>query len=125
LKATTAHLLSGNFATEEAASLNNEANAIDPSICLPQKNPALINREISKDLHARSESAMDVPDPHKTKTVTFIARIGRMQDMGDFTSFCVNFDTVVMGMIFSRRPAATLPPVLVVVFQNCQQPRLG
>ncbi len=97
-------MLSGNFATEEAASLNNKANAIDPSICLPQKNPALVKREISKDLHARSKSAMDVPDSHKTKTVTSIARISTMQDMGDFTSFCVNFDTVVMGMFSPEGP---------------------
>ncbi len=69
-------MLSGNFATKEAASLDNEANAIDPSICIPQKNPALVNREISKDLHARSKSAMDIPDSHKMKTVTSIARIG-------------------------------------------------
>jgi hypothetical protein len=99
-------MLSGNFTTKEAASLDNEANATDPSICLPQKNPALVNREISKDLHACSKSAMDVPDSHKTKTVISIARIGMMQDMGDFTSFCINFDTVIMGM-FS--PKGTQP----------------
>jgi hypothetical protein len=94
----TAHMLSGNFATDEAASLNNEAHAIIPSVCLPQKNPALVNREINRDLHACSESAMDVLDSHKTKTVTSIAPIGTMQDMGDFTCLCINSDTVVMGM---------------------------
>jgi hypothetical protein len=82
----TAHMLSGNFATNEAASLNNEAHAINPSVCLPQKNPVLVNREINRDLHACSKSAMDVLDSHKTKTVTSIAHIGTMQDMGDFTS---------------------------------------
>jgi hypothetical protein len=104
LKATTAHMLSRNFPTEEAASLDNEPNAIDPSICLPQKNPALVNREISKDLHARLESAIDVSNSHKTKTVTSIACIGRMQNMGDFTSFCINFDTVIMGMFSPEGP---------------------
>ncbi len=103
-KATIAHMLSGNFATEEAASLDNEANAIDPSICLPQKIPALVNREISKDLHARSKSAMDVLDSHKKKTVTSIACIGTMQGTGDFTSFCINFDTVVMGIFSPEGP---------------------
>jgi hypothetical protein len=103
-KATTAHMLSGNFVTEEAASLDNEANAINPSICLPQKNPALVNREISKDLHACSKSVIDIPGSHKMKTVTSIARIGRMQDMGDFTSFCINFDTVIMGMFSPKGP---------------------
>jgi hypothetical protein len=35
LKSMTAHMLSGNFATDEAASLNNKAHAINPSVFLP------------------------------------------------------------------------------------------
>jgi hypothetical protein len=54
-KSMTAHMLSGNFATVEAASLNNEAHTIDPSVFLPQKNPALVNRESSRDSHARTK----------------------------------------------------------------------
>jgi len=42
--AMTTHILTGNFATNEAASLDNEAHAIDPSVFLPQKNTALVNR---------------------------------------------------------------------------------
>ncbi len=103
-KSMTAHMLSGNFATDEAVSLDNKAHAIDPSVFLPQKNPALVSREISRDLHACSVSAMDVLDSHKTKAVTFIARNGTMQDMGDFTSLCVNSDTVVMGMFSLEGP---------------------
>ncbi len=38
-KTMTAHILSGNFATKEAVSLVNEAHAINPSVCLPQKTP--------------------------------------------------------------------------------------
>ncbi len=56
------HILTGNFATDEAASLDNEAHAIDPSVFLPQKNTALV---------------------HKSKTATSIARIGTMQDVED------------------------------------------
>ncbi len=97
-------MLSGNFATDEAASLNNKAHTIDPSVFLPQKNPALVNREISRDLHACSKSAMDVLDSHKTKAVTSIACIGTMQDMGDFTSLCIDSDTVVMGMFSLEGP---------------------
>jgi hypothetical protein len=80
------------------------AHAIDPSVFLPQKNPALVNRKISRDLHACSKSAMDVLDSHKTKTVTSIACIGTMQNMGDFTSLCINSDTVVMGMFSLEGP---------------------
>jgi hypothetical protein len=100
----TAHMLSGNFATDEAVSLDNKAHAIDPSVCLPQKNPTLVNREIDRNLHACSESAMDVLDSHKTKTVTSITCIGKMQDMGDFTSLCINSNTVVMGMFSLEGP---------------------
>jgi hypothetical protein len=103
-KSMTAHMLSGNFATDEAASLHNKAHANNPSVCLPQKNPALVNREINRDLHACSKSAMDVLNSHKTKTVTSIACIGTMQDMGDFTSLCINTDTVVMGMFLLEGP---------------------
>jgi len=61
----TTHTLTGNFSTDEAANLDNEAHAIDPSVFLPQKNTTLVNREAGKDLHARSENTMDVLDSHK------------------------------------------------------------
>jgi hypothetical protein len=48
-KSMTAHMLSGNFTTDKAVSLDNEAHTIDPSVFLPQKNPALVNGEISRD----------------------------------------------------------------------------
>jgi hypothetical protein len=63
-------MLVGNFVTEETASLKKEAQAINPSICLPQENPSLVDREMSKDLHACLENAMDVLDVFKTKVVT-------------------------------------------------------
>jgi hypothetical protein len=37
-KAMTTHILTGNYATDEAVSLDNEAHAINPSVFLPQKN---------------------------------------------------------------------------------------
>ncbi len=93
-----------NYAIHEADSLNNEAQAVNPSAFLPQRNPALVNKEANKDLHARSENAMDVLDNHKTKTFTSIARIGTMQDMADFTSLCINSDTVSMAMFSPEGP---------------------
>jgi hypothetical protein len=103
-KSMTTHMLTGNYATDEASSLNNEAHAIDPSVFLPQKNLALVTREASKDLHACSENAMDVLDSHKSKTATSIARIGTMQDVEDFTSLCVNSDTIILGMFSTEGP---------------------
>ena len=103
-KAMASHMLSGNYATNEAVSLDNEAHAIDPSTFLPQRNTALVNREAGKDLHARSENAMDVLDSHKSKTATSIARIGMIQNVEDFTSLCVNSDTIMMGMFSTEGP---------------------
>ncbi len=87
-----------------ADSLNNKTQVVDPSAFLPQRNPALVNREAKKDLHARSENAMKVLDNHKTKTSTSIARIGMMQDMADFTSLCVYSDTLSMAMFSPEGP---------------------
>jgi len=103
-KSMMTHILTGNFATEEAASLNNEAHAIDHSVFLPQKNTTLVNREAGKDLLARSENNMDILDYHKLKTATSIACIGTVQDVDEFTSLCVNFDTVTMGMFSTEGP---------------------
>jgi hypothetical protein len=103
-KALTGHLLTGNYAIHEADSLNNKAQVVDPSTFLPQRNLALVNREANKDLHAHSENALDVLDNHKTKTSTSIAHIGTMQDMADFTSLCVNSDTVSMAMFSPKGP---------------------
>ena len=47
---------------------------------------------------------MDVLDSHKSKTATSIARIGTMQDGDDFTSLCVNSDTVMMSMFSTEGP---------------------
>ncbi len=103
-KALTGHLLTRNYAIHEADSLNNEAQAVNPSTFLPQRNPALVNREAKKDLHAHSKNALDVLDNHKMKTSTSIARIGTMQDMADFTSFSVNSNTVSMAMFSPKGP---------------------
>jgi len=47
---------------------------------------------------------MDVLDSHKLKTATSITRIRTMQDVDDFTSLCVNSDTVMMGMFSTEGP---------------------
>ncbi len=102
-KALAGHLLTGNYAIHEADSLINEAQAVDPSAFLPQRNPALVNREANKDLHASSENTMDTLDNHKTKTSTSIACIST-KAMADFTSLCVDSDTVSMAMCSPESP---------------------
>jgi hypothetical protein len=114
----TTHISTCNYATDEAASLDNEAHAIDPSVFLPRKNTALVNREAGKDLLARSENAMDVLDSHKLKTATSIARIGTMQDVDDFTSLCVNSDTVMKGMFSSEGPQPLYRQFLLIIVKT-------
>jgi hypothetical protein len=103
-KALTGHLLTGNYAIHEADSLNNEAQVVDPSAFLTQRNPALVNREANKNLHACSKNALDILDNHKTKTSTSIACISTMQDMADFPSLCINSGTVSMAMFSPKGP---------------------
>ena len=57
---------------------------------------------------------MDVIDSQKSKTVTSIAPIGTMQDMKDFTSLCINLDTMVMGMISPEGPQPLFRQFLLV-----------
>jgi hypothetical protein len=68
---------------------------------------------------------MDVLDSHKLKTATSITRIGMMQDVGDFTSLCVNSDTIMMAMFSTEGLSATLSSIFVDLHQDGQQPRLG
>jgi hypothetical protein len=60
---------------------------------------------------------MDVLDSHKTKADTSIACIGTMQDMGDFTSLCINSDTVVIGM-FSLEGSQSFYYLFLLMFVN-------
>ena len=59
-KAMALHLLLGNLATSRVTNAHNEANAVDPSAFLPQRNLSLVEEQQSKDLHCRNELGMDV-----------------------------------------------------------------
>ena len=67
LKAMALHLLLGNFVTNGVTNAYNEANSIDPSAFLPQRNLSLVKEVRSRDLNSRNELGMDVIDVHKTK----------------------------------------------------------
>ncbi len=103
-KATALYLLQGNLATDGVTSLNNEANSIDLSLFLPQRNPSMIDRERSNDLTTRSENNMDIADAHKSKTNVTITRIGTIVDMTDFSSLCINCDTIISAIVDSLGP---------------------
>ena len=44
LKLFASHILAKNLSVKAAVSLNNEANSIDPSLFLPQKNSCMIEK---------------------------------------------------------------------------------
>jgi hypothetical protein len=103
-KATALHLLQGNLATKGVTLLNNKANSINLSLFLPQQNTSMIDRECSNGLTACSENNMDIADAHKLKTNVAITRIGTMADMTNFSSLCINCDTIISAIVGSTGP---------------------
>jgi hypothetical protein len=112
-KATALHLLQGNLATEGVTLLNNEANSIDLSLFHPQQNASMINRECSNDLTACSENSMDIVNAHKSNTNVAITRIGTMFDMTEFSSLCINFNTIISAIVDSTGPQPLYPQILL------------
>jgi hypothetical protein len=100
-KATALHLLQGNLATVGVTLLNNKANSIDLSLFPPQQNASMIDREHSNNLTACFENNMDIANAHKSKTNVAITRIGTMVDMTDFSSLCINCDTIISAIVDS------------------------
>jgi hypothetical protein len=103
-KATAFYLLQRNLATEGVTSLNNKANSINLSLFLSQQNASMINREHSNALTAHSENNMDIADAHKSKTNVAITRIGTMVDMTNFSSLCIDSDTIISAINDSTGP---------------------
>jgi hypothetical protein len=64
----------------------------------------MINREHSNDLTVRSKNNMDMADAHKSKANVAITRIGTMVDMTDFSSLCINCDTIISAIVNSLGP---------------------
>jgi hypothetical protein len=112
-KATALHLLQGNLATEGVTLLNNEANSIDLSLFLPQRNTSMIDREYSNNLTAHSENNMDIANAHKSKANVAITRIGTMLDMTNFSSLCIYCDTIISTMVDSSGPQPLYHQVLL------------
>jgi hypothetical protein len=103
-KATALHILQGNLATEGVTLLNNEANSINLSLFPLQYNTSMINKERSNNLTARSENNIDIANTHKSKTNVAIICISTMVDMTNFSSLCINCDTIISAIINSTGP---------------------
>jgi hypothetical protein len=112
-KATALHILQGNLATEGVTSLNNKANSINLSLFLPQRNTSMIDRERSNDLTACSKNNMDIANAHKSKTNIVITRIGTIVDMTNFSSLCINWDTIISAIVDSLGPQPLYHQILL------------
>jgi hypothetical protein len=97
-KILASHMLQGNFVTEKVTSLKLVANSVEPSTFLPQRNKVLVKQELSSEVKATTENVMDFTDSHKTKGRTTITCIGTMQSMMDFSSLCINMDTIITAI---------------------------
>jgi hypothetical protein len=98
-KSAATHFLARNLAAAEVTALNNEANLINVSVLLPQRNASIVNKERTTDLASRSKCSMDIADTHKSKTNITIACIGTIVDMLDFSSLSMNCDTVISAIV--------------------------
>jgi hypothetical protein len=112
-KILASHMLQGNFTSEKDASLENKANSVEPSVFLPQRNKVLVKRELLSKVKATSENVMDFANSHKTKGKTAIARIGTMHPMVDFSSLCINMDTIITAICSNDEPQLFLCQILL------------
>ncbi len=96
------------YRQEKVTSLDIEANSMEPSVFLPQKNKLLIDRKCPMRSGPRLRMGLDFVDSHKTKGKTAIARIGTMTSMVDFSSLCINMDTIITAICSNDEPRPIL-----------------
>jgi hypothetical protein len=106
-------MLQGNFATEKVTSLKIEADSVEPSAFLPQRNKVLVKQELSSKVTATSENVMDFSNSHKTKGKTKIACIGTVHSMVDFSSLCINMDPIITTICSNDEPQPILCQILL------------
>ncbi len=111
-KVLESHMLQGNFTTKKVTSLKIEGHLIEPSAFLPQKNACLVEHEKNTKLKATLENVMDT-NSHKTKGKTTISCIGTILSMVDFSSLCININTIITAICSSDKPQPILCQILL------------
>ncbi len=86
---------------------------MEPSAFLPQKNKVLVEWELLSKVKATSENTMDFANSHKTKGKTAIACIGTIHSMVDFSSLCINMDTIITAICSNDKPQPILHQILL------------
>ncbi len=106
-------MLQGNFANEKVTSLKIEANSVEPSAFLLQRNKVLVKQELLSKVKPTSENIMDFADSYRTKGKTAIACIGTMHSMVDFSSLCINMDMIITAICSNDEPQPILHQILL------------
>ena len=114
-KALASQILQGNFAIENVTSLELEANFVEPPIFLPQRNTCLIDRKckLINEMKATSNNIMDFADTYKMKGKTATTCIGFMQNLTDFSSLCINMDTIIITICSNKEPQPIICQILL------------
>jgi hypothetical protein len=112
-KILASHMLQSNFATKKVTSLELEANSVEPSAFLPQRNKVLVEQELLSEVNATTKNVMDFANSHKTKGRTAIARISTMQSMMDFFSLCINMDMIITTICSNNGPQPIFCQILL------------
>jgi hypothetical protein len=74
---------------------------------------SVVEQELLSKVKATSENLMDFTNSHKTKGKTAIACIGTMHSMVDFSSLCINMDTIITAICFNDEPRPILHQILL------------
>ncbi len=88
---------------EKVTSLELEANSIEPSAFLPQKNACLVECEKNNKVKASLKNMMDFSNSHRTKGKTAISCIGTMISMTKFLSLCINMNMIITANCSSNK----------------------
>jgi hypothetical protein len=112
-KILASHMLQGIFWTEKVTSLKLEANSVELSAFLLQRNKILVKQDLSSEAKATSERVMDFANSLKTKGKTVIACISTIQSMVDFYSLCINMDMNITAICSNNKPQPILHQVIL------------
>jgi hypothetical protein len=112
-KILLSHMLQGNFATKKVTSFELEANSVELSAFIPQRNKVLVKQEFLSKVKATSGNVTGFADSHKTKGKTAIACIGTMQSMVDLSSLCINMDTIITAICYNNGPQPILRQIVL------------
>jgi hypothetical protein len=115
-KVLASHMLQGNFAIKKVTSLKLEAHLIEPCAFLPQKNACLVEHEKNTKMKTILENVMDFTNSHKTKGKTVISPISTMTSMVDFSSLCINMNTIITAICSSDEPQPILCQIRLIYF---------